>query len=168
MADAAKPRSGYLVTALTRFTVDTSPFGTTPAGDAVEVFTVTNAQGVAVRATSYGAIIVSILIPDRAGRPGDVVLGYDTLDEYLRDSAYLGAVVGRYANRIAGARFTLDGTTYRLAANDGRNHLHGGPKGFDSFVMNIAYDAIDVMPVSRTHERRIFASGTASVACASG
>jgi len=132
--DAAKPRSGYLVTALTRFTVDTSPFGTTPAGDAVEVFTVTNAQGVAVRATSYGAIIVSILIPDRAGRPGDVVLGYDTLDEYLRDSAYLGAVVGRYANRIAGARFTLDGTTYRLAANDGRNHLHGGPKGFDKVV----------------------------------
>lgn len=94
----------------------------------------TNAHGVAVRATTYGGILVSILIPDQAGRLGDVVLGYDTLDAYLRDAAYLGAVVGRYANRIAHARFTLNGTTYRLAANDGRNHLHGGLKGFGKVV----------------------------------
>ena len=119
---------------MTRFTVDTSPFGTTPAGDAVNLFTVTSPRGVAVRATSYGGIIVSILVPDRAGDLGDVVLGHDTLDGYLRDRTYVGAVVGRYANRIADARFTLDGTTYRLVANDGRHHLHGGVKGFDKVV----------------------------------
>jgi aldose 1-epimerase len=118
--------------------VDTRPFGTTPAGDAVGAFTVTNAHGVAVRVTSYGGIIASILVPDRDGRLSDVVLGYDTLDGYLRDAGYVGAVVGRFANRIADARFTLDGTTYRLAANDGLNHLHGGLKGFDKVVWRAA------------------------------
>jgi aldose 1-epimerase len=83
---------------------------------------------------TYGATIVSLETPDRDGRLGDVVLGYPSLDGYLAASPYFGAVVGRYGNRIAGARFTLDGTTYRLAANDGPNHLHGGVQGFDKVL----------------------------------
>jgi aldose 1-epimerase len=111
-----------------------APFGTTPAGDHVEIFTLTNAHGLVVRATNYGAIIVSLAVPDRDGRLADVVLGYDGLDGYLRDTAHFGGIVGRYANRIARARFTLDGATYRLAANDGPHHLHGGRRGFDRVV----------------------------------
>src|SRR5262249_41239509 len=84
-----------------------------------------------VRVISYGATIVSIKTPDRAGHPEDIVTGFDTLEGYLSRSRYFGAVVGRYANRIANARFTLDGKTYELAANNGRNHLHGGRRGFD-------------------------------------
>lgn len=89
-----------------------------------------NASGMTVTVASLGGIITSLVAPDREGRLDDVVLGYDTLEEYRRDTAYLGAIVGRYANRIALGRFTLDGTTYQLAANDGPNHLHGGRRGF--------------------------------------
>jgi aldose 1-epimerase len=115
-------------------TINRAPFGKLPDGTAVEVLTLTNAHGVEVRAITYGGIIVSLRVPDRNGQLDDVVLGYDSLDGYLRSSPYFGAIVGRYGNRIAGARFVLDGTTYRLAANDGRNHLHGGIKGFDKVV----------------------------------
>lgn len=115
-----------------------APFGTTPAGDTVEVFTLTNAHGLEVRAATYGGIIVSLLVPDRDGRMADVVLGHDSLDAYLRGSLYFGAIVGRFCNRIANARFTVDGMTYRLVANDGRNHLHGGLKGFDQVVWRAA------------------------------
>ena len=121
------PRAG-------RAEVTRAPFGTTPAGDAVELFTVSHAGGLVLRATNYGGTIVSLHAPDRDGRPGNVVLGHDTLDGYLRDSRYVGAIVGRYANRIAHARFTLDGTTYRLTANHGPHHLHGGRTGFDKVV----------------------------------
>jgi aldose 1-epimerase len=114
--------------------VTRAPFGTTPAGDAVEIFTLANARGLELRAMSYGGIIVALVVPDRYGRRANVVLGCDSLDAYLRDSRYLGAIVGRYANRIAHARFTLDGATYRLAANNGPHHLHGGLKGFDKVV----------------------------------
>ena len=115
-----------------------APFGTTPAGNPVEVFTLTNGPGLEVRAATYGGIIVSLSVPDRDGRMADVVLGHDSLDGYLRGSLYLGAIVGRFANRIANARFTVDGTTYRLAANHGRHHLHGGLKGFDQAVWRAA------------------------------
>ena len=111
-----------------------APFGRTPAGDLVEIFTLTSAGGLELRAMTYGGIIVSLVAPDRHGRPANVVLGHDSLEAYLRDSRYLGAIVGRYANRIAQARFTLDGVTYRLAANNGPHHLHGGLKGFDKVV----------------------------------
>ena len=117
-----------------RPTVTREAFGALPDGRAVELFTLTNAHGVRVRAMTYGATIVSLETPDRDGRLGDVVLGYPSLDGYLAASPYFGAVVGRYGNRIAGARFTLDGTTYRLAANDGPNHLHGGVQGFDKVL----------------------------------
>ena len=110
-------------------------FGTLPDGTAIELFTVTNGHGVELRAMTYGAIILSLKVPDRAGALDDVVLGYDTAMDYVRNNApHFGAVVGRYANRIAKARFTLDGQTFTLAANNGPNHLHGGPKGFDSVV----------------------------------
>ncbi|OGT96389.1 MAG: galactose mutarotase [Gemmatimonadetes bacterium RIFCSPLOWO2_02_FULL_71_11] len=115
-----------------------APFGTTPAGDTVEVFTLTNAHGLEVRAGTYGGIIVSLFVPDRDGRMADVVLGHDSLDGYLRGSLYFGAIVGRFGNRIANARFIVDGMTYRLVANDGRNHLHGGLRGFDQVVWRAA------------------------------
>jgi aldose 1-epimerase len=104
----------------------------------VEAFTLTNAQGLQMRAATYGGIIVSLSIPDRDGRLGDVVLGHDSLEGYLSDSFYFGAIIGRYANRIANARFTVDGQTYRLTANDGPNHLHGGRMGFDRVVWRAA------------------------------
>ena len=103
-------------------------------GTPVELLTLTNASGMEVRAISYGAIIRSIRVPDRDGRPGDVVLGHDSLDGYVHRSRYFGAVVGRFGSRIAKGRFTLDGTTFQLTTNNGANHLHGGVKGFDKRV----------------------------------
>ena len=107
-----------------------------PAGQAVELFTLTNADGIEVKFTNYGGIITSIKTPDRAGHFADIVLGYDDLAGYLRNSPYFGAIVGRYANRIARGRFTLDGTVYTLAINNGPNSLHGGLRGFDKVVWN--------------------------------
>ena len=114
--------------------VTKSSFGTLADGTAVDVYTLTNAHGVEMRATNYGAIIVSLKVPDKTGALGDVVLGYNKVDDYVKDSPYFGAIVGRYGNRIGGARFTLDGKTYQLTANDGVNTLHGGLKGFDKLL----------------------------------
>lgn len=108
-----------------------APFGTLPDGTKVELFTLTNAAGLEVRAMTYGGIIVSLRVPDRRGQLDDIVLGYDTAAAYAAPHPYFGAIVGRYANRIANARFTLDGKTYQLKANNGPNHLHGGVTGFD-------------------------------------
>jgi aldose 1-epimerase len=113
--------------------VTRSPFGKV-SEQAVELFTLRNASGVEVRATNYGGIITSIRVPDRSGRFGDVVLGFDSLEPYLKGHPFFGAIVGRYGNRIAKGRFALDGKTYSLAANNGPNHLHGGVKGFDKHV----------------------------------
>jgi aldose 1-epimerase len=118
--------------------VTVAPFGRMPDGKAVEVYTLRNARGMVVRAITYGAIIQAIRVPDRSGRLDDVTLGYDSLPGYLTDSPYFGAVVGRYANRIARGRFALEGRTYRLATNNGPNHLHGGLKGFDKVVWKAA------------------------------
>ena len=109
-----------------------------PNGDPVDAFTLKNAHGLEARVITYGGIVVSLRTPDRAGRLDDIVLGFDSLDGYLNDSPYFGAIVGRYGNRIANARFTLDGATYDLAANDGVNHLHGGRRGFDKVVWKAA------------------------------
>ena len=111
-----------------------APFGHTPDGQTVELFTLTNARGTEVRAMNYGGIIVSLRVPDRAGRFGDVVLGHESLEGYLKASPYFGCIVGRYGNRIAKGQFTLDGRTYHLVTNNGPNHLHGGTKGFDKVV----------------------------------
>ena len=104
-------------------------------GKPIEVYTLTNAAGVQVKAMSYGGIITSWRVPDRQGRFADIVLGYDDPASYLKNnSPYFGAIIGRYGNRIGKARFTLDGHAYPLAANDGANHLHGGLRGFDKVL----------------------------------
>jgi aldose 1-epimerase len=114
-------------------TVTRAPFGKTPDGD-VELFTLKNGNGIEVRVTNYGGIITSLKTPDRNGAFADIVLGFDTLDGYLGYHPYFGAVLGRYANRIALARFTIDGIAHRLSMNSGPNHIHGGVKGFDKHV----------------------------------
>ena len=118
--------------------VSRAPFGRTADGTAVEVFTLTNRNGLEVKAITYGGIITSIRVPDRAGTLGDVALGFDTLDAYLKGHPYFGAIVGRYGNRIAGGKFAIDGRTYTLATNNGPNHLHGGKVGFDKVVWTAA------------------------------
>ena len=114
--------------------MERTPFGTAPGGQPVDVYTLTNKRGMEARVTNYGGIILSLRVPDRNGRFDDVVLGYDSLAGYLAESPYFGALVGRYGNRIARGRFTLDGRQYTLATNNGVNHLHGGLKGFDKVV----------------------------------
>lgn len=111
--------------------VSSSPFGRLPGGRGVERYTLSNAQGCTAELMTYGSTLLSLRTPDRQGRFESITLGFDTLDPYLAGTPYLGATVGRYANRIAGARFELDGKEYKLAANNGRNHLHGGVAGFD-------------------------------------
>ena len=112
------------------------PFGETSDGTPVELYTLTNANGMRLDVTNYGGIIVRLLVPDASGELEDITLGYDSLGGYLEQSPYFGAIIGRYGNRIAGGRFTLDGETYELARNNGPNHLHGGEKGFDKVVWN--------------------------------
>lgn len=109
-------------------------FGTTRDGKAVDLYTLSNAQGMEVRAMTYGGAIVSCKVPDRFGRSEDIVLGYDHLEGYLAKSPYFGAIVGRFGNRIKNARFTLDGKEHTLAKNDGPNTVHGGFKGFDKVL----------------------------------
>lgn len=135
LLDAACGRSGDREPGIG--TVKRGPFGTAPDGSPVELVTLTNARGVELRAMTYGAIIVSLKVPDRTGALGDVVLGYDSLAGYLASSPYFGAVVGRYGNRIAKGRLTLDGKRYTLAVNNGPNALHGGLKGFDKVVWSV-------------------------------
>lgn len=115
------------------------PFGTTPEGEEATRYTLTNASGMQVQISDYGATITSVLVPDREGEMGDVVLGFDSLSgyfspEYTKSGPYFGAIVGRYGNRIAKGRFSLNGEEYQLATNNGENHLHGGNKGFDKVM----------------------------------
>ena len=110
------------------------PFGKTEDGTEVLLFTLRNAKGVEARISNYGGIVVSLKVPDRHGKLGDVVLGYDHLDGYLKETPYFGALIGRYGNRIARGKFTLDGKEYTLATNNYPNALHGGIKGFDKVV----------------------------------
>ena len=104
----------------------------------MDVFTLANACGMEVRFIAYGGIIVSIRVPDRDGVLADVTPGYDSLDDYRRDGRFFGAIIGRYANRIARSRFTLDGVEYALTENEGENHLHGGPGGFHRATWRVA------------------------------
>jgi aldose 1-epimerase len=108
-----------------------APFGALPDGRQAEIFTLTNARGATAKITNYGGIVTSLRVPNRRGQLGDVVLGYNTLGGYLKNSPYFGSITGRYANRIAKGRFTLDGKTYALALNNAPNTLHGGKVGFD-------------------------------------
>lgn len=114
--------------------ITSAPFGQTPDGKAVTLFTLQNTNGVVATICNHGGIVTSLQVPDRTGAMGDVVLGYDNLAGYLKDSPYFGSLIGRYGNRIAKGRFTLNGQTYTLATNNGPNALHGGLKGFDKVV----------------------------------
>ena len=114
--------------------MEKTAYGKLPDGRPVDLYALTNANGLRVKLTNYGAITVSIETPDRSGHLADITLGYDTLDGWLGNTSYFGATVGRYANRIAKGKFTLDGQTYTLATNNGENHLHGGVKGFDKVL----------------------------------
>jgi aldose 1-epimerase len=109
-------------------------FGVTGNQEAVDLYTLSNARGVEVRIMTYGGTVVSLKVPDRNGRPGDVVLGYDDLAGYLKASPFFGSIIGRYGNRIGQARFSLNGTQYTLPKNNGENTLHGGNRGFDKVV----------------------------------
>jgi aldose 1-epimerase len=138
-----------LLSAIARSEVVEDHFGTMPDGTPVQRWIITNTNRASVSVMSYGATIVSLKMPDRRGTLDDIVLGYDQFEPYLTRSPYFGAVVGRYANRIAGARFTLDGVEYKLTANNGRNILHGGQRGFDKVVWTGA--AIDNRSVEFTY-----------------
>jgi aldose 1-epimerase len=111
-------------------------FGQTPGGQPVDIYTLTNTHGSEAKITTYGGILTSLRVPDRDGKLDDVVLGFDNLDAYLKGHPWFGALIGRYGNRIAKGRFTLNGVEYKLATNNGDNHLHGGVKGFDKVVWN--------------------------------
>ena len=110
------------------------PFGQTKDGAPVDLYTLRNRSGAEARISNYGGLVISLKVPDRNGRFGDVVLGYDNLADYLKDSPYFGALIGRFGNRIARGKFTLDGRQYTLATNNYPNALHGGLKGFDKVV----------------------------------
>ena len=112
-------------------TIEKQLFGTLPEGKKVYKFILKNHYGMEVEVINYGAIITSIRVPDKNNEPGDVVLGFDTLDDYLGSHPYFGAMVGRVCNRIGHSRFELDGKMFHITANEGDNHIHGGVKGFD-------------------------------------
>ncbi len=109
-------------------------FGKMQDGAQIDLYTLTNTSGMKVKITNYGGTITSIIVPDKDGEMGDVVLGYSKLKGYLKNNPYFGGIIGRYGNRIAKGKFTLDGKTYTLATNNSPNHLHGGEKGFDKVI----------------------------------
>ncbi len=126
-------------TSNTKSTITKADFGKTPDGTPVEIYTLHNAKGAEARIMTYGGIVQKLTMPDKNGKFADIVLGFDNLDgylspAYLKSNPYFGALIGRYGNRIGGAKFTLEGQTYTLATNNGPNSLHGGIKGFDKVV----------------------------------
>jgi len=128
-AEAAPATGSQAMTPLPR--TSQQHYGQLADGSEVTLVTLSNSNGIEVDVISYGGIITRMLTPDAAGQLGDIVLGLDTLEDYVKSSPYFGALIGRYGNRIAGGKFSLDGKTYQLATNDGENHLHGGVQGFD-------------------------------------
>lgn len=117
-----------------------APFGQLPDGRTITQFTLTNAKGMVAKIIDYGGVITELHAHDRDGKLGDVVLGFDTLEPYCTDSPYIGALIGRYGNRIRHGRFTLDGHEVQLPVNNGSNHLHGGPGGFDRVKWDATVD----------------------------
>ncbi len=121
--------------ALAQAKITKASFGTTPAGENIDLYTLRNAKGMEAKITNFGGIVVSLTAPNRKGEMADVVLGFTDLESYLtKNNPYFGAIIGRYGNRIGKGRFTLDGVEYKLAVNNGENHLHGGIKGFDKVI----------------------------------
>ncbi|MDP9149761.1 MAG: galactose mutarotase, partial [Myxococcota bacterium] len=116
-----------------RASITKSPFGIVD-GKEVSLYTLTNAKGLVMKVTNYGTIVTELHVPDRAGKLGDIVAGYENVDGYVKSTPYFGATVGRVANRIKEGRFQLEGKTYQLATNNPPHHLHGGKKGWDKVV----------------------------------
>lgn len=114
--------------------IETKPFGQMPDGQKIHLYSLRNASGMTAKIINYGGIVVSLKTPDRKGNMEDIVLGYDNLESYLKKGNYFGAIIGRYGNRIGKGTFTLDEVKYKLTANNGKNHLHGGKKGFHKVV----------------------------------
>ena len=114
--------------------VTRAPYGTLADGTAIDQYTLANQRGMTVKIITYGGIVTEIDMPDRSGQIANVALGFDNLADYVAKSPYFGAIIGRYANRIAKGTFTLDGGTYHLPINNGVNSLHGGIQGFDKHV----------------------------------
>lgn len=123
-----------------KFSINSRPFGKVD-GKAVELYTFTNESGAKVAITNYGGTVVSLIVPDKDGKMDDVVLGFDKIDDYVERSPFFGCITGRYANRIAKGKFTLDGKEYTLATNNEPNHLHGGLKGFDKKIWQASIGA---------------------------
>src|SRR5215217_5969992 len=113
--------------------IEKASYGTVD-GKPVDIYTLTNAKGAIAKITNYGAIVTELHMPDKSGKMGDVVLGFDNVDDYVKKSPYFGAIVGRVANRIANGTFTLDGKQYKLNTNNAPHHLHGGKKGWDKMI----------------------------------
>lgn len=122
-----------------------------PDGTQVKLYTLSNENGLSATVTNYGGIIVDLMVPDKDGRMDDVVLGYESIEDYVKDNPYFGALIGRYGNRICNGKFVLDGTTYDLAINNGKNHLHGGLKGFDKVVWDTAEEETPEGPSLKLH-----------------
>lgn len=128
--------NGLTVCGEKKMSIKKQAFAKTKDGKSVDLYTLTNANGLKAEIITYGGIVTSLQVPDRNGKLADVVLGCDSPDEYAKSSTYFGALIGRFGNRIAKGKFTLDGVEYKLATNNGPNHLHGGVKGFDKVVWN--------------------------------
>jgi len=128
------PRMGLASPPTGKPGVKKESFGTLPDGTSVDLYTITNAQGMEIRATNYGGIVVSLRVPDKKGNLDDIALGFDDLKGYLANTPYFGAIIGRYGNRIANGKFKLDGKEYTLSRNNGPNSIHGGLKGFNKVV----------------------------------
>ena len=137
-------------------------FGVTPEGTPVDLYELSNGR-MTVKVITYGAIVTEIHVPDRRGDLADVVLGFDNLGDYMARNPHFGAMTGRFANRIAGGKFTLDGKEYSLAVNNGPNSLHGGLKGFDKYVWK-AEDVSGLHTPRFAFDEAILARGAALLA----
>ncbi len=132
-----QPTDGASVDEASKPAITQEPFGNLKDGTAISLYTLSNGKGMTMKVMNYGGIIVSLIAPDKDGNPIDVILGYDSLAAYEKNNPFFGALVGRYGNRIAKGKFSLDGKTYPLVQNNNGNHLHGGTKGFDKVFWNI-------------------------------
>lgn len=131
--------------------ISRQPWGTAPDGAPVDLYTLRNASGAEARICNYGGLVISLKVPDRHGKLGDVVLGYDRLSDYIKDTPYFGALIGRYGNRIAKGQFTLDWRQYTLATNNYPNALHGGVRGFDKVIWHASVLARPDGPALKLH-----------------
>ncbi len=133
--------------------IQKTDFGTLSSGENVDLYVLTNSNGLSAKITNYGGIIVELNVPDRDGKLADILLGKDSLDDYLAGHPYFACITGRVAGRIAGASFELEGATYPLLANNGPNNLHGGPEGFDTILWDasiVVVDGIEKLRLSTT------------------